>query len=101
MAFESGKFDIPVDMRKIAEQSVEQAKQAFDGFIAAAHQTAAAVGSSADKAREGAKDVSEKAMTFAEQNVAASFEFAQKLVRAKDVQEMMQLQTEYAQAQMR
>jgi phasin len=97
----TGKFEIPADMRNIAEQSVEQAKKAFDGFITAAHQAANTLDSTADKARAGAKDMSEKAVGFAEQNVAASFEFAQKLVRAKDVQEMMRLQTEYAQAQMR
>ena len=97
----TGKFEIPADMRKMAEQSVEQAKKAFDGFISAAHQAAGALDSTADKARATAKDVSDKAVSFAEQNVAASFDFAQKLVRAKDVQEMMRLQTEYAQAQMK
>jgi hypothetical protein len=51
-------------------------------------------------ARSGAKDVGEKAMTFAQRNIMASFEFAQKLVRAKDVQEMMKLQTDYIQSQM-
>jgi hypothetical protein len=39
-------------------------------------------------------------MTFAQQNIMASFEFAQKLLRARDVQEMMRLQTEYIQSQM-
>ena len=29
------KFDIPPEMRQMAEQSVEQARKAFDGFIAA------------------------------------------------------------------
>jgi hypothetical protein len=31
-------FEIPAEMRQMAEQSVEQAKKAFDGFIAAAQQ---------------------------------------------------------------
>ncbi len=97
----AGKFEIPADMRKIAEQSVEQAKKAFDGFITAAHQAASTLDNTADKARAGARDVGEKAVGFAERNVAASFEFAQSLVRAKDVQEMMRLQAEYAQTQMR
>ena len=30
-------FEVPTDMRKFAEQSVDQARQAFDGFIAAAN----------------------------------------------------------------
>jgi phasin family protein len=39
-------------------------------------------------------------MGFAEQNIATSFEFAQKLVRAKDVQEMLELQASYIKTQM-
>jgi phasin len=54
----------------------------------------------ASTARTGAKDVGEMAMSFAQRNIMASFEFAQKLVRAKDVQEMMKLQTDYIQTQM-
>ena len=40
-------------------------------------------------------------MSFAEQNIANSFEFAQKLVRAKDIQEVMALQQEYLKSQMK
>ena len=75
-------------MRAFAEKSVEQARQAFDGFISAAHHAVNTFEGQAETARQGAKDVTEKAMTFAEQNVASSFEFAQQLVRAKDVQDV-------------
>jgi len=44
--------------------------------------------------------VTEKAVAFAEQNVAASFDYAQKLVRASDPQEVLRLHAEYVQAQM-
>jgi|SRR5436189_5491749 len=93
-------FEIPSDMRKFAEQSVEQARQAFGGFINAAQHAASEMEGRASVARAGAKDVGEKAMTFAQQNIMASFEFAQKLVQAKDVQEMLRLQTEFIQTQM-
>jgi len=93
-------FEIPSDMRKFAEQSVEQARQAFGGFINAAQQAVNDMEGRATTARAGAKDVGEKAMTFAQQNIMASFEFAKKLLRARDVQEMMRLQTEYIQSQM-
>jgi len=52
-------------------------------------------------AQSGAKDVGQKAMGFAEQNIANSFEFAQKLVRAKDLQEVMALQQEFLASQMK
>jgi len=94
------RFEIPPEMRAFAEKSVEQAKQAFDGFISAAHNAVTAFEGHAESARKGAKHVTEKAMDFAEQNVAASFEFAQKLLRAKDVQEVMKLQAEFIRTQM-
>jgi phasin len=94
------RFEIPSEMRAFAEKSVEQAKQAFDGFISAAHQAVSAIEGQAETARKGASQITEKAMSFAEQNVARSFEFAQQLVRAKDVQEVMKLQAEYVKTQL-
>jgi phasin len=93
-------FDVPTQMRQFAEQSVEQAKKAVDGFMTAAQKTASALETHAATAQGSAKDVGQKAMAFAEQNIANSFEFAQKLVRAKDVQEVMALQAEFMKAQM-
>src|SRR5881227_3637137 len=95
MADNPWNFDVPTQMRQFAEQSIEQAKKAMDGFLSAAHKTAAALETQANTAQSGVKDVREKVMSFAEQNVANSFEFAQKLVRAKDVQELLLLQQEF------
>lgn len=100
MADNPWNFDVPTQMRQFAEQSVEQAKKAVDGFLTAAQKTAAAIETQANTAQSGAKDVRERVMSFAEQNIANSFEYAQKLVRAKDVQEVMALQQEFLQSQM-
>ena len=94
------QFQIPPEMRALAEKSVEQAKQAVEGFISAAHHAVSALEGQAETARQGAKDVGEKAMDFAERNITNSFDFAQKLVRAKDVQEMLELQASYVRTQM-
>jgi phasin len=93
-------FEISTEMRNRAEQSVDQAKKAFGDFIMAAQKTVAAFEGQAAGAQLSAKDIGEKAMAFAEQNVATSFEFAQKVVRAKDIQELTQLQTEFVKSQM-
>src|SRR4051794_20065991 len=95
-----GQFEIPREMRSFAEQSVEQARKAFDGFMTAAHKAASGIEQQANVAQSGAKDMREKALSFAEQNVANSFEFAQKLVAAKDAEEVTRLQTEFVQRQM-
>ena len=93
-------FDVPTQMRQFAEQSVEQAKKAVDGFLTAAQKTATTLETQANTAQAGAKDVREKVMSFAEENINNSFEFAQKLVRAKDIQEVMALQQEFLKQQM-
>ena len=90
---------VPSEMREFAEKSVDQARKAFDGFMAAAKKSVTTFEGSATNVRTTATDVTQKAFGYAEQNVAAAFELAQKLVRAKDLQEAMQLQTEYAQTQ--
>ncbi len=93
-------FEIPTEMRNLAEQSVEQAKKAFDDFITAAQKAVTAVEGQTASANASTKNIGEKAMAFAEKNVATSFEFAQKVVRAKDIQELTQLQTEFVKTQM-
>lgn len=93
-------LDVPTQMRQFAEQSVEQAKKAVDGFLTAAHKTAVTMENQASTAQSGAKDMGQKVMGFAEQNINNSFEFAQKLVRAKDIQEVLLLQQEFLKSQM-
>jgi phasin len=92
-------FEIPTQMRQFAEQSVEQAKKAVDGFLTAAHKTVSMVEGQANVAQTGARSMTDKAMGFAEQNIANTFDFAQRLVRAKDPQEVMQLQAEFIKGQ--
>ncbi len=93
-------FGVPSDMRALAEQSVGQAKAAFNAFINAAQDAVTSMEGQAKAAQAEAHDVGGKAMTYAERNVAAAFDFAQKVVRASDAQELLRLQTEFVQAQM-
>ena len=67
---------------------------------AAAQKAATTLETQANTAQAGAKDVREKVMGFAEENINNSFEFAQRLVRAKDIQEVMALQQEFMKQQM-
>lgn len=95
----SEKFEVPAEMREFAEKSVDQARKAVDGFLTAAQKAVDTVEGYAPM-NAGAKDMSRKTFAFAEQNIAAAFELAQKLVRAKDPMEAMKLQAEYVQAQL-
>ncbi|MFH6782855.1 MULTISPECIES: phasin [Methylobacterium] len=92
-------YEIPTEMRDFAEKSVEQARKAFDSFIGAARKTADTLQGSAELARHNAQDASTRGFSFAEQNVNAAFDLAQKLVRSRDVQEAMQHQAEFVRSQ--
>jgi phasin len=95
------RFEIPKDMRSMAEVSFNQARQAFEKFLAGAQQTAGAIEERGATVRAGAKDVSAKAMSYAEKNVQASLDYAQALLHAKDLSEVMRLHSEYVRTQMR
>ena len=51
--------------------------------------------------RAGAKDLSAKALSYAEKNVQSSLDYAQSLLKAKDLTEIMKLHSDYVQGQMR
>jgi phasin len=94
------QFAIPNEMRAFAEQSVAQARKAFDGFIEATNKAMGQMQGHAQAAHSGATEIAHKTMTYAEQNVAATFDFAQKLMSAKDASEVMGLQSQYLSCQM-
>ena len=93
-------YEIPAEMRDFAERSVAQARKAFEGFMGAVQKTANVVDGGANPALTGVKEVSSKAVGFAEKNVNAAFDLAEKLVHAKDINEVIALQTEYVKSQM-
>jgi phasin len=95
------RFEIPKEMRTMAETSFEQARKAFEKFLAGAQQAAGTMEERGATVRAGAKDISAKAMSYAEKNVQASLDYAQSLLHAKDLTEVMRLHSEYVQTQMR
>ena len=103
MSEEEGRdrFEIPKEMRSMAEASLGQARQAFEKFLASAQATAGTIEERGATVRAGAKDVGAKAISYAEKNVQASLDYAQSLLHAKDLGEIMRLHSEYVQAQMR
>jgi phasin len=98
---EEGRFEIPKDMRSMAEASFDQARKAFEKFLANAQATAGTIEERGETVRAGAKDIGAKAISYAEKNVQASLDYAQSLLQAKDLTEIMKLHSEYVQAQMR
>jgi phasin len=92
-------FEIPEQMRVFADKSVDQAKKAFDDFMTATAKAVEKSETSAKSMQSGARDVNRQALSFLEANVAASFDFAQQLVRARTVEEIGQIQQAFLQKQ--
>jgi phasin len=85
-------MQVPNAVRELAEKSVEQAEKAFEAFMSAASKSVAMVPSPAT-------EMSKNTMTLAEKNMKAAFDHARKLIHAKDVQEVMQLQADFLRTQ--
>jgi len=92
-------LEIPAEVREFAEKTVDQARKAFDSFVAAAQKATAQSEAAAETMAASAKDVSSKAIGFAEANVKAAFDLAEKLVQAKDPKEILTIQSEYLKSQ--
>lgn len=90
-------YTVPAEMRDFADRSVQQARKAFEGFMGAVKKNTGALETASTANLTGA---SNKAVAIAEKNVTAAFDLAEKLVHAKDLQEVMALQAEYMKAQM-
>lgn len=93
-------FDIPAPVRQMAEKSVEQTKEAYDRMMDAARQAQGMFANSTNVMGVGTKEIQEKTMQYAEANVQANFDLAERLVKAKDLQEVMEIQSQFARQQM-
>ena len=94
-------FEIPPELRNLAEKNVEQARVAYDQFMDFIGKAMGAwVNSAGGAEMTGFKAVQDKAIAFAKENSERSFALASELARAKDVQEVLTLQSRYAQMQM-
>jgi hypothetical protein len=95
-------FEIPQQLRELAERNVEQARAAYGQFMDVMAQ-ATDIWMAAMPASEmtsGWKVVQERAIRFAKQNADACFALASELANAKDIQDALAIQARYAQTQM-
>ena len=86
------KFEVPAEVRNMAERTIEQAEKAFDIFFQAANKSMAPL------TYPGA-EISKKALSLTEQNMKAAFETARKITMASSFQEAMQIQSSYLKSQ--
>ena len=95
-------FEIPDQIRDLAERSVEQARTAYGQFMDAMLKTQSASLTSvpATAMSTSFSNIQERAINFARQNFEASFSLATDLARAKDIAAVWDVQKRFAQSQM-
>jgi phasin len=94
------QFEIPPQLRDLAEQNVNQARQAYNQFLDMARKAQDVMTRSSGAASDSAREAQTRAMRYAQDNMDANFNFASELARARDLKEAMEIQARYAQRQM-
>lgn len=92
-------YKIPEEIKDFAQRSVLQADKAFGGFLDAAEQTVDMMQGSSHNAQTQAFDTAKMAMLFTQQNMAAAFDLAKRMLEATDVSDLMGIQAEYLKEQ--
>lgn len=94
------QLEIPCEMRVVAERSVEQAKLAFDNYIQVIEDTASTFEERVEASQVGPQDISKMAMNFALRDTISAFEFAQKIIQARNIGEFIRFLAEFINPQL-
>jgi len=78
----------------MVSENIEQARKAMENYLKFFQK-------SFSSSPWGRTDLTEKIKSYAEKNVATAFEYAQKLTTAKDIQDVVRIQTEFMQMQLK
>ncbi len=103
MASEKSKspFEIPPELRELTENNIEQARAAYGQFMDFLTQGMSAwSGATSGSASSGFEGLQNRAVEFAKENAERSFTLAKDVAGAKDIQEILALQSKFAQKQM-
>ena len=85
-------MEVPPQVREMAEKSVDQAEKAMSSFVQSASQSVAMVPGPMT-------EIAKQALAITEANLKASFDHARKLMQARDINDVMQLQSEFLRSQ--
>jgi len=95
-------FEVPEPIRELAEKNVAQARATYGQFMDAMAQAIGvwAKAMPSNEVTSSFKTIQERAIRFAKQNGEAGFALASELAGAKNIQDMLAIQSRYAQTQM-
>lgn len=92
-------FEIPTEFRDFADKSVDQARNAFGTLLNGAVKTSEQFRTSANTVQSTLHAAVLKGLDHAKTNADATFDYAQRVVHAKDVREAFEIQSEFVKSQ--
>src|SRR4051794_41920266 len=87
-------FQVPEEMRRMAEQSVTQTRQALENYLRAARRTSESMEQTSDKGQASTKEAAQKTLSAVEQNQRASLGYAARPGAAHDAAEVTPIASE-------
>lgn len=92
-------FEIPTEFRDFADKSVDQARNAFSSFVSSAVKTSEQFQSTGTNVTSTVHAAVLKGLDHAQTNANATFDYTQKLVKARDLKEAFEIQSEFLKSQ--
>ncbi|MCJ2013997.1 phasin [Methylobacterium sp. J-076] len=92
-------FEIPNEMRDFAEKSVDQARTAVGTMMSNAIKASEQMQNAGHTFHSTFTTAMVKSFDHAQNNANAAFDYAQKLVRTRDMREAIALQSEFVRSQ--
>jgi phasin len=93
------RSEIPSSVRDLAEKSVEQARGAVGTLLDAARKASETIQATTKTGETPAGEAVARGFGYAQENISAIFDFAQKLVKAPDLKEAARLQSDFVRDQ--
>ena len=92
--------ELPDSIRSIMKSSIEQARKAFDSFVATSENMLHGLDTSANPVADSLKSLNEKVAAFTRQNAEANFNLAMRLADARQLSDIVELQNAHMREQM-
>lgn len=92
-------FEVPTEFRDFADKSVDQARSAFGNFVSSATKTSEQLQNTTTTVQTSLHAAVLKGLDHAQTNANATFDFAQRLSRSRDLREAFEMQSEFLKSQ--
>lgn len=92
-------IEIPKEVRDFADKSVDQARNAFGNFLSSAAKTSEQLQNTTTTVQSTLHAAVLKSLDHAQSNANATFDYAQKIARSRDIREAFEIQSEFVKSQ--